>query len=96
MQVMSHTQKAPEFTEGCFLFDCFCDLSFNAPAAPEAENRYINKSAHNACKRIDKYVAGGCVTSDNGELMYFVDGTIGNAENNRIKNESEIREFSWM
>ena len=79
MQVMSHTQKAPEFTEGCFLFDCFCDLSFNAPAAPEAENRYINKSAHknaieNAKRNNIDNIEFHC--ADAGEFITKYDGDI--------------------
>ena len=68
----------------------------DAPEAVEAENDDIDEDAAEASNRIDEYVTGAGIATDNGELMYLVEGAINGSKDNWIKDLSILWEAYWM
>ena len=68
----------------------------DAPEAVEAENDDIDEDAAEASNRIDEYVTGARIATDNGELMHLVEGAVNGGKDNWIKDLSILWEAYWM
>lgn len=68
----------------------------DAPEAVEAENDDIDEDAAEASNRIDEHVTGARIATDNGELMYLVEGAINGSKDNWIKDLSILWEAYWV
>ena len=71
-------------------------MAINTPTSPEAEDDDIDQSANDAGKGVYKDVANCTVTTNDGELVNFVDGAIGDAEDDWVKSKGDVGEFCRM